>query len=420
LITKHKLQNGITCLFHKSIGSASVSIGLWVKIGSRDENNLERGYTHFLEHMVFKGTEKRTAKELALEIERVGGYMNAATTREYTYFYITIMKSKLELGLDILSDMVFHPLLKEHDIQNESSVILEELKSYEDDPDELLHDFYYKKFMKGSTLGLEIIGNRKSISSVTSESITSYYNKYYTPERMILSIAGDYEFEQISELVERYYSGFQKKFNPTPKDKKITKVKEKYHIKKKLEQVNFVLGTDGFGKEIYTNAKIGLFNIIWGSGMASRLFQSIREDKGLCYSINSYSSSYRDSGIFTISCGTSQDKFSYCLQSIYDEIKKLLDSGITDQELDDAKNNHKGSMAISYELPESKMNDMALQEIYFGKFYTLEDRMNILDSISKEELESLIQKLYSDQKLHLSAIGHFSKDEFSKISNQFQ
>ncbi|MCB1142875.1 MAG: insulinase family protein [Leptospiraceae bacterium] len=419
MIEKSVLPNGLKFLFQKSPGASSVSIGLWVKIGSRYENDLERGFTHFLEHMVFKGTQSRTARQIAHEIEKVGGYINAATSREYTYFYITVMKSKLKLGLDILSDMIFHPLLKESDIRSESSVILEEMKSYEDDPEEFLHDFYYKKLMPGSSLGLEIIGNRESIQSAAEESIRKYYEKYYTPDRMILSIAGDCDHEEISDLCHHFFASYPIKNFDLPTISKSPKKMGKFLEKRKLEQVSFVIGTDGFRKNIMDNARMSLFNIILGSGMSSRLFQSIREEKGLCYSIGSYASSYHDSGIFTINCGTSIDKFQFCVESIYKELDLLLKEGVSEEELKDAKTNQMGSMSIGYELPENKMNDISIQEMYFEKYYSLQERMEIIESIKIEEINETIQKLYSKRKVHLSAIGNISRKDFSNLEFAF-
>jgi predicted Zn-dependent peptidase len=186
--------------------ATSVAIGLWVKIGSRYENDSEKGYTHFLEHMLFKGTNKRTAKKQAEDIERVGGFFNAVTSREYTYYYVTVASSELELGLDILSDMVFSPLLRQEDIQSESNVILEELKSYEDSPDDYVYDQYFKNIFKNHPLGQDIIGSRESVAGATAESIQAYYRKHYIPGRMVLAVAGDFPANGLSTLILKNFS----------------------------------------------------------------------------------------------------------------------------------------------------------------------------------------------------------------------
>ena len=417
MIEKKSLKNNLKVLFQKSPGALSVSVGLWVKIGSRHENDEERGYTHFLEHMVFKGTEKRSSKMIAAEIERVGGFMNAATSREYTYFYVTVMKSEIELAIDILSDMVTKPLLSENDIKNESGVVLEEMKGYEDDPEEFLHDFYYKNLMPNSSLGLDIIGNKKSISNINSEKIKKYYNKYYNPSNMVLSISGDYETSYVFDLSEKYLGDFQREATTILRESIVPKNLNKFYEKRKLEQVNFVIGSDGITKDLTQNISMSLFNSIFGSSMSSRLFQKIREDKGLCYSINSFSSSYSDCGIFSISCGTSKKNFETSIESILEEIKLMLENGITENELKDAKSNQKGSMSISYEQPDNKMTDISIQEIYYNTYYSLEERMKMIDNITLADINHLINHLFSKKVFHLSAIGDIKEKAFLKIKN---
>jgi predicted Zn-dependent peptidase len=393
-------------------------MGLWIKIGSRHETDLERGYTHFLEHMLFKGTQKRTSRELAEEIERVGGFMNAATSREYTYFYTIVMKSELSLGLDLLSDMIIHSKLSDDDTKSESSVILEEMKSYEDNPEEFLGDYYYKNIFPDSTIGLDIIGNKESISSATSLKIKKYYEKYYTPGRMILAVVGDFEKEYVLDLVNKYFQDFQKENSPTPAILPVIKSFSNNLEKRKLEQINFILGAEGFSKEIESGVKLNLLNALFGQNTSSRLFQKIREEKGLCYSISTYASSYTDLGIFSISCGTSHDKFLYCVESIMNEVKELKKNGITRKELLDAKANQKGSMAIGYELPENKMIDIAMQEFFYGRYYSFEDRYELIGEVTLDQMNELIQKIFSPSQMHLSAIGNLKQKEFKAINTQ--
>jgi predicted Zn-dependent peptidase len=415
VIEKKVLQNKATLLYQKSPGALSVSVGLWVRVGSRHETNSERGYTHFLEHMVFKGTSSRTARQIASEIERVGGFMNAATSREYTYFYITVMKSEIELAIDLLCDMVCKPLLSEEDIKNERKVVLEEMKGYEDDPEEFLHDFYYKNFMPKSSLGYDIIGNKKSISNASMEKIRNYYNKYYIPSNFILSISGDFESSFVFDLSKKYLSGFERQGESPDSNEKPEKKYDKFLEKRNLEQVSFIIGSDGISKDIHESVKVSLFNIIFGSTMSSRLFQTIREDKGLCYSINSYSSSYSDSGIFSIGCSTSKKNFEVACNEIFKEINKVFKEGITELELKDAKSNQKGSMSISYEHPDNKMTDIAIQEIYYSQYFTIEDRVKLVDKVSVDEIQQLIEFLFNREKFHLSAIGNLKEKVFNSI-----
>lgn len=412
---KKTLKNGLTVLFQPVPTAASVSVGLWVKYGSRYENENEFGYTHFLEHMLFKGTINRTAKKQAEEIERVGGYVNAATSREYTYYYVTIMKTELNLALDILSDMIANPLLKETDIKNEINVVLEEMKSYQDSPDDLVYDFYYENFLQKSPLGRNIIGTKESVSGINEKSIRSFYKKNYTPDRMMLSVSGAFEFEEIVDLANKYF-GILK--NKESEKLKLVSPKNKFTInfkQRELEQVSFLLGSNGFPREFKTTILSSLSTTIFGGGMASRLFQRIREKKGLCYSVHNFTSSYLDAGINTISCATSKEKFLYCLDSILKEVKLLRDKGFTKKELNHAKSRRKGSMSIGYEIPEQKMINISVNEFYYKRYYTMEERINSIDSITLDEINDYLKHIYSCKNMHLSCIGDIPETTTKKV-----
>lgn len=412
-ILKKKLSNDLILLHEKIPKAESASIGLWVKLGSRFESDEEKGYTHFLEHMLFKGTENRTSKEQAEDIERVGGYMNAVTSREYTYYYIIVMKSEIRLAMDILSDMIRNPLLREKDVRSEASVILEEMKSYEDSPEEFLHDFYFRNLMPKSSLGLEIIGTEKSVKEATAKKIRKYFESNYSSDRMIISAAGDFSNEEMASLAEEYFGDIPKRKTSVSSFSEPDFNLNTYLKRKKLEQVNFLIGTKGIGRNIQDMARMNLLNCVFGNGMASRLFQKIREDKGLCYSIQSFSSTYSDCGVFTVSCGTSAEKYEKSVNSIMNEIRLLKKKGISKEELEFAKSNQKGSMAIGHELPENKMMDIAVQEMFFGKYYTMQDKYKIIENITLEELNEFVHRIFSVNRMHLSSIGPVS-DRVSK------
>ncbi len=407
----------MTLVFQSMPHAVSVSIGLWVKMGSRYETDEERGYTHFLEHMLFKGTEKRTAKEQARDIERVGGFLNAVTTREYTYFYVTLIKDKVELGMEFLSDMIFRPLLNESDIQNEAQVIVEEIKSYEDSPDEFVYDYFYRNIFSNSNLGLDITGTKKSVLSVNSEKLKKFYKKNYHSGQMILSVSGDLSSSEVEDLAKKY---FHKKENNSIVQVQPEKLKKTFDVfikeRKEVEQINFIIGAEGFPREIGSLVRQSLFNTVFGGGMSSRLFQKIREDHGLCYSISAYSGSYKDTGITSISCATSPDRFLKCVDYILEEIRAILKDGITEKELEDAKSNQVGSLAIGFEVPEHRMVSIALQELYFGKYYSFEDRKEMINSVKLGEISELSKKIYSLDKLHLSLVGNLGESITKKIS----
>ncbi len=412
------LNNSLKILYQKIPNATSLSVGLWVKMGSRYETASELGYTHFVEHMLFKGTKKRTAKKQAEEIERVGGYFNAVTSREYTNFFITASKDDLKLSLDILSDMVFDPLLDKNDISSESKVILEEMKSYIDSPDEFVYDQYFKNIFSGKSLGLDIIGTKESVETANEKSLRTFYEKHYTPNRMILSLAGDYSIEEVKELAEKYFSKKRKNSEFPTNHSEIKKTYNKFFTKKKLEQVSFLLGAEGLPRDFKSAVRLGALSGIFGGGISSRLFQKIREEKAYCYNISAFPSSYFGTGIFTISCSTSKSTFKAALKSIIDEVIHLKEKGITEKELEFIKSNQKGNLSISYENVDARMNDIAYQEMYFGNFYTYEDRIKELYSITKKELNELIGKIYSVENLHLTGIGDFSQKEIQNFSTK--
>lgn len=415
---KKTLPNGLTFLFLPMPGAESVSIGAWVKVGSRYETDEERGYTHFLEHMLFKGTETRTSRQQAEEIESVGGFFNAVTSREYTYFYVTVAKAEIELGMDILADMIFRPLLREEDVRSESNVIVEELKGYEDSPDDYVYDLYFNDIFNGHNLGRDIIGTRESVLGATRDSICNYYLKHYHPSHMMLSVSGSFDRELVEKYAEKYFSVSSDREPSVLTSTPVGKAFGLNFKKRRLEQVNFLLGAEGFPRDFESAVKLSVVTNILGGGMSSRLFQSIREEKGLCYSISCFPSSYKDAGIVSISCSTSKEKFLYCVESIIEEIRALKKTGFSQKELDFAKGNQKGSLAIGYELPENRMLDIAMQEMYFGKYYSYQDRLEELNKITLDELNECMQQIFSVTKLQLTGVGNLSKADIKKINTE--
>ena len=415
MLVKTRLKNGLTFLFRPLSGCASVSIGLWVKTGSRMESLDEAGYSHFLEHMVFKGTTNRTARQLAEEVERVGGNMNAYTSREYTNYYVTLIRDQARLGFDIIADMAFNPLLTEEDVKSEGNVIIEEMKGYEDSPDDFIHDYYYENLFPESSLGRNIIGTKKSVSGVTSEKIKNYYEKYYQPENMVLSVCGGITEEEAMSLAEEYYSRNGKNVPALSLD--IPEKKFGLFVEKRdLEQVNFILGGEGYGRDYLETYRSSMALSILGGGMSSRLFQKIREEKGLCYSIHSYPSFYTGAGSSNIICSTSPSTLSESIQSIVDELRLALDKGFSDREFEDIKSNLAGSIAIGSETAEQQMNGMALQEIYYGKYYSIEDRISEARRVEKKEIDESFRKMFGIETLHLSAVGDIKKRDLDKAS----
>ena len=405
-------------IYQRSPHSVSASIGVWLKVGSLYENKEERGYTHFIEHMLFKGTKNRTAKELVEAVEKAGGFINAATSREYTYYYVTVSMDKISLALDVLSDMVFNPLFKEKDCKNESGVIVEEMKSYRDSPDDFVYDMYFKTIFKNHPIGLDTLGTEESIQNATSKKLRAYYNQFYSPSNMTVVISSPYQFKEVIDpLIEKYFSKSPDKEFQSVVIEDITKQKFTTNFyQRKLNQVSFVLGGNGRKRSFDSQVKLNLFTSIFGGGMSSRLFQRIREDKGLCYSISCFSSSYTCGGVVNISCATSKDKFLFCLDSIRKEIKNLKKHGFTKTELEDIKSNQTGLMSIAFETPDQKMINAAIQNLYYGKYYTFQERVNAIQSVTLDDLNEVIHYVFSGPNLHLAGLGSLSKAEIDQIN----
>lgn len=415
-VYKFELNNKIIVLFQKVSYAVSLSMGLWLRFGSRHEKFDERGCTHFVEHMLFKGTKNRTAKQQAIDIERVGGIANAETSREYTNFYVTLAKSEFETGLDFLSDLIFNPLFLPSEVEKERKVILEELKSYEDSPEDYVYDMYYQNIFEDSPLGFDIIGTQESIESITPQKIQEFYNNKYSTNKMILSLSGNLDRDKMKSLVEHYFGTETRDSNHSfgiDKPKKSFRI---HFYRRKLEQVIFFLGAEGFPRNFLDSVPLYLMTNIIGGGMSSRLFQKIREDLGLCYSISCFPSLYSNVGMVSISCATSHNRFFECLDAILNEIKKIKKDGFKEEELLHSKTNQKGIMSTGYELPETRMVSVAVQEMYYSRYYSFQDKINAIDKVTLEDIHTLKDRVFGIPSLHFTGIGNLSKKEINSIN----
>lgn len=421
LLQKIVLDSGFTVCFRPLKHSSTVAVGLFHRNGSLVESDKEEGYFHFLEHMLFKDSETRNAHEIAREIERVGGILNGSTSQEYTEYYVVCGKESTELALDILSDMVFRPKLLEKDIELEKGVVIEEMQSYEDDPDEFVTDFYFRNFYKGSAYGKDIIGNRESVTQINRKKLRTFYEKHYTYDNFVLAVSGNISLPKLLELVNKFFpKAFQKlpKISILKSNKNLSK--PKWHLTKnwerrKTQQFNLLLGVPGKPRVFDEVTKLQTISTILGNGMSSRLFQSIREKEGLCYSIFSFPTFFRKTGLFSISCATSNDKAIKCVSLILREIEKVQKHGFTSKELEDAKSNQLGSMALMYERPESRMNQAGLQEVYYNRFFTEKERSKALKALTLEELNESVKSLFEEGKFQLSCVGNLTESQFQKL-----
>lgn len=407
---KFKLDNGVRIVCEKIPYVRSVSVGIWVGTGSRNEDRRNNGISHFIEHMLFKGTEKRNAKEIAESIDNIGGQINAFTAKECTCYYAKTLDEHFDIAVDVLADMFFHSRFSSQDIDVERKVILEEIGMYEDSPEELVHDLLSETIWEENPLGYPILGTSESLKGIDRDLIKAYLNCNYTPGNCVISVAGNFEHEYLVEIISKYFGGWSsgnegRKDFAKPEFKPNVKIKEK-----DTEQVHICMGFDGIehgSEKLYTLLAI---NNIFGGGMSSRLFQKIREEKGLAYSIYSYPSSYKKAGLFTIYGGMKPEQLDIVVKLIIDEINELKRKGISKDELEKSKNQLKGSFILGLESTSSRMNSIGKSEIMLGYINSPEEILKKIDRIDMDEAAEVIESIFNIDKMGFTAVGNIKKD----------
>ncbi|MBW1679032.1 MAG: insulinase family protein, partial [Deltaproteobacteria bacterium] len=365
---KTTLNNGIRVVTEQIPHVQSISIGIWVKTGSRDEPKEENGISHFIEHMLFKGTKRRTALEIAREIDAVGGVLNASTSREITSFYAKVLDRDFDLAIDLLSDIFLNSIFSSQEIKREREVIYQEIKMVEDTPDEYILDLFNQHFFSGHPLGHPILGNYQTIGQITKPRITEFFRTYYLhPFRIVVSVAGRLNHDRVVEKIESTLG----QIKPKEEDRILDTpqpISNTHIFSKPLEQVHICMGTKGISHTHPFRYAGYILNVLLGGSMSSRLFQEVREKHGLAYSIFSYLSSYSDTGIFSIYAGTTRDKLKKVIELIINELRKFKENPLGKQELKKAKEQLKGNILLSYESTDNRMSRLASGELYFGKF----------------------------------------------------
>jgi predicted Zn-dependent peptidase len=410
MVIKYRKDNNLTVLLEPVDGVVSVSVGLWINRGSRDEKPEQYGYAHFVEHMLFKGTEKYSAKDIARIVDRVGGQHNAATNREYTCYYINVVSDYLEMSLDILSDMYYNSVFDAEEIGKEKNVIIEEIRMYEDTPDEFIHDFFMEKMLQGHPLSHSILGTIDGIENITRDSLASFYDEYYVNENSILVIAGSFDPEKAKGLIDTYFSRNREKSAPAAlidSSAPVSIITE--HVEKDLEQVHFCMGLEGIKRNDRDRWSLYILSTILGGSMSSRLFQNIREKEGISYSIYSFHSSYADCGVFGIYCATLPKKFHYTVDLIMKECRKFFHEGITEEEFLDTKTYMKGSLALSLESNEVRMSQLARNEMTYGRYFDFNEIVSIVDSITMEDYRRVAERIFRDKMFSLVSVGKLKK-----------
>lgn len=404
-----ELSNGIRIVCEEIPHVHSLALGIWIKTGSRYEKNHEHGVSHFLEHLMFKGTAHRSARQIAEELEAVGGILNAFTAKEYTCYYARVLSEHLDLAIDLLSDMVLHSLFDAGELEKERKVVLEEIKMYDDSPDELVHDLFAQTIWPDHPLGRAILGTVKSIQGMNRDHVLYYFQNRYIPENMVISAAGNINYQKLIHKLERVFGKLQsgsedveyKKLGSSTPLPQFTTLA----TRKDTEQVQLCLGTLGLALEDERLPVLQVLNNILGGGISSRLFQTVREEQALAYSVFSYYSSYRGVGSFTIYAGTSPDNSEKLLKLVLHEMAKLRDDGITEKELSRAKEQLKGNLLLSMESVNHRMSRLGKSLISHDRIITPEELIAKIQAVNVGQVQELAQLLFSGNQLALAVIG---------------
>lgn len=401
----HTLKNGLTIIGEEIPYLKSISLGVWINAGSRIEDDKISGVSHFIEHMLFKGTKNRTSKDIASEIDNLGGQINAFTSKECTCYYVKLLDSHIDIGIDILSDMILNPLFDKDDIEKERLVILEELKMYEDSPEDLAYDLLIENIYKGDPLGMNIIGTEKSLEGIGRKEIVEYFEKYYVPNNSVISVCGNFDFEEmINKLEEKFKNWDSKEVNIEVDKAKFTPCSIAKN--KDTEQVNIAISLEAIGvediKEVYA---LSVINTVFGGSISSRLFQKIREEHGLVYSIYSSQSLYKKCGEVGIYASMSKENLKQVYKMILDEIKDLKKNYLTDKEIKESKEQLKGSYILGLESTSSRMMSIGKSMLLNRQVRDTDEILKLIDEVEKETINRVIDKVFNLDKLGVCIVG---------------
>ncbi len=401
---KTLLPNGVRIITEEIEHVRSAAFGIWVGAGSRDEREGYEGISHFIEHMFFKGTEHRSARVLAESLEAVGGQLNAFTTKEYTCYYAKILDEDLDLAIDVLSDMFFCSLFDEKEIEKEKNVVIEEIKMYEDSPDELIHDVFSEHVWNDHPLGKPILGTEESIRSLSREKIMLFLTEHYAPDNIVIAVAGKIKHEEVVKKLSSQFGTFQRGgrrvLEGTPTGQKV----ERYQPKE-TEQMHILLGVPGLGQDDEDIYAMHIFNNILGGGLSSRLFQEIREQRGLAYSVYSYHSTYVDTGLFAVYAGTSPKNTTEVIECILKELNDIRQKGISSDELERTKAQIKGSLYLGLEAVSSRMSRLGKTELTYNRVLSPEEVVGKLEMVTLEDVLRVIGRLWQKDKISIMTLG---------------
>lgn len=393
MIKKRLLDNGLRVVFEKITDVRSVAIGIWVYTGSRNESFDINGISHFIEHLLFKGTANRDAKGIAETIDAIGGQLNAFTSKEYTCFYTRVRDEHAEIGLNLLSDMLFNSLFVQKEVDRERKVVLEEINMYEDTPDDQVHDLISAAAFNDNSLGYSILGRADSLNSLSRDSILKYMGDNYNLSNIVIAIAGNID-DNLIALVNKYFGGF----NNVGKENLLVPAKftgNKILKTKETEQVHLALAFPGFAANSDTLYTLNLLNNLFGGSMSSLLFQEVREKLGLAYSVYSYHSAFREIGQFTIYAGTNPQNLEQLIEVLFRVIRKNLVEDITEADIVKGKEQLKGGLMLGLESTSNRMHRLGKNELYLERHLSIDEIIQKIDSITLEDFNQVIELLFT-------------------------
>jgi predicted Zn-dependent peptidase len=411
-----RLDSGIRVVTESLPELRSVAVGFWVGTGSRDEPDALAGASHFLEHLLFKGTARRSAQEIAEEVESVGGDMNAFTAQELTAYYVRVPDQRLALALDILSDIVWSPALRADDVESERQVILEEIRMRDDTPDDLVHDVFASAVFPSHPIGREIVGSPETITAMERDAIAGFHAAHYHPSNVVVAAAGNLQHDAVVAMVEAGVAHaplgerpVRPVYDGAPDPLPVVTVEDD------LEQVHLVLGMRALGRHDPDRYAFGVLNQVLGGGMSSRLFQEVREQRGLAYSVYSYRAAYEETGALGIYAGTAPERVDELLGVLDHQLDRILaDGGVSDRELDAAKGHLTGSLALSLESSSSRMHRIGRSELLLGEIPTLDELVAECDAVTADDVGRVVDRVLRDADRTLVAVGPLSEADLAR------
>ena len=397
--TRTELPNGVRVVTEQIPSVRSVAVGVWVHAGSRDETVPENGITHFIEHMVFKGTERRRGYQINQRMESVGGYLNAFTTKEHTCFYARSLDEHLGRALDTVLDLVIHPTLPPREIEKEKDVVVEEIKMYEDNPEDHIFDHYEALIYPEHPLGRPIIGTPETVRSFDRPDLESYLDRHYVPNRLVVSVAGHVRHDDVVRQVERLLTGFERDPHQLDRSPAIDYVPQDLVLEQPGQQAHLVVGTRCYGALDPRRTVVSLLNTVLGGGMSSRLNQNIREKYGYCYSIYSFANMMGDAGDFGVYIGTDPGKVDRARKLIARELTKLAEAAVSPRMLERAKQQLKGSIMLGLESMSNRMMRLGRVELTYERYFTLDEVMAEIDAVTAEDVRVAAEDLFVPERL---------------------